>query len=311
MVSPLESTLAKPATSTQQALRLSVAWLVMLAVSNLPTILLRELAGSMPAWMLGARLAVLAGALLITSLWRELRPVRAYVLLSLAVIALSEGVAYAANLLPMREVLAANNNTFLTMVGTQQVQRLAVGLLMLAASALVLHQRRAFYWQVGNSAAPAGPLKFVGVMGTSTWKRRGPLILLATAGGVVAFILLAGGSASLSNLLRALPLLPFVLLFAAINAFGEEITYRAPQLGALEPALGPTQSLLLTSIYFGLAHFYGVPYGVIGVLMASAIGWLLGKSMLETRGFLWAWLIHVGLDMVIFTIMAAGSLPPR
>jgi hypothetical protein len=34
-----------------------------------------------------------------------------------------------------------------------------------------------------------------------------------------------------------------------------------------------------------------VPNGVIGVVMATCLGWLLGKAMLETRGFFWAWFI--------------------
>ena len=101
-----------------------------------------------------------------------------------------------------------------------------------------------------------------------------------------------------------------VLLFAASNAFGEEIIYRAPWLGALEGPVGPVHALLITAVYFGISHFYGVPYGILGVVMAFIPGWLMGKAMLETRGFFWAWFIHLCMDIVIFFSMALGSINP-
>jgi hypothetical protein len=86
--------------------------------------------------------------------------------------------------------------------------------------------------------------------------------------------------------------------------------YRAPWLGALEGPLGALQALLISSVFFGVAHFYGVPYGVVGEIMAFIPGWLMGKAMLETRGFFWAWVIHLSMDMVIFFFMALGSVVP-
>jgi len=49
---------------------------------------------------------------------------------------------------------------------------------------------------------------------------------------------------------------------------------------------------LLTAVFFGIGHYYGIPYGVIGAVMAGVLGWLLGKSMLEIKGIFWAWVIH-------------------
>jgi hypothetical protein len=72
--------------------------------------------------------------------------------------------------------------------------------------------------------------------------------------------------------------------------------------------LSNRQAILLTAAYFGIGHYYGVPYGIIGVLMAGILGWLLGKSMLETKGFFWAWFIHFLQDVMIFSFMAIGSI---
>jgi hypothetical protein len=42
--------------------------------------------------------------------------------------------------------------------------------------------------------------------------------------------------------------------------------------------------------------------------MATFLGWILGKSMLETRGFWWAWFIHFLQDVMIFMFLAIGSI---
>ena len=57
------------------------------------------------------------------------------------------------------------------------------------------------------------------------------------------------------------------------------------------------------------AH-YGIPYGVVGVAMAFALGWLLARSMVETRGLFWAWFIHFCQDVIIFSFLAIGSITP-
>jgi hypothetical protein len=51
-------------------------------------------------------------------------------------------------------------------------------------------------------------------------------------------------------------------------------------------------------------------YLVVGVLLASFLGWILAKSMLETRGMFWAWFIHFWQDVWIFSFLAIGSIVP-
>ncbi len=104
--------------------------------------------------------------------------------------------------------------------------------------------------------------------------------------------------------MKALPLFPVALLIATINAFNEEFTLRAAPLSELTRAVGGRQALLISTVFFGLGHFYGIPNGVIGVVLSGFLGWFLGKSMLETKGFFWAWLIHFMQDVIIFTFLA-------
>jgi hypothetical protein len=74
--------------------------------------------------------------------------------------------------------------------------------------------------------------------------------------------------------------------------------------------VGSRQALRLVAAYFGLGHFYGVPYGVIGVVLAWFLGWILARSMLETRGLTWAWFIHFLQDVAIFGFLAIGAITP-
>jgi membrane protease YdiL (CAAX protease family) len=62
--------------------------------------------------------------------------------------------------------------------------------------------------------------------------------------------------------------------------------------------------LLLTSVFFGIAHYFGQPSGLIGVVMAGIAGWIWAKSMVETRGAAWAVGIHWVQDVVIFCFLA-------
>lgn len=55
-----------------------------------------------------------------------------------------------------------------------------------------------------------------------------------------------------------LPVLPIVFLLAATNTFNEEFQFRNVPLATLPALLGKAQALLLTAVYSGLEHFYGI-----------------------------------------------------
>jgi membrane protease YdiL (CAAX protease family) len=174
---------------------------------------------------------------------------------------------------------------------------------------LLVHRRENFFFVKGKLDAQAAPIPLI-MSRPSSWKVLGPAIAGAMCLGLAVFTLVFGSLPSMQSLKNALPLLPFVFLFAASNAFGEEMLSRAPWLAALEVPIGAVHALLVTAVYFGIGHFYGVPYGIPGVILAFIPGWLLGKSMLETRGFFWAWFIHFWMDVVVFTFIALGSVTP-
>jgi len=98
--------------------------------------------------------------------------------------------------------------------------------------------------------------------------------------------------------------LPAILIAAAINAFGEEFEFRSMPLVRLEPVFGPGQAIIMAAVMFGLMHYFGDPGGPIGVLLAGYLGWIAAKSMIETRGFVMAFVIHFVGDFFIYCFWA-------
>ena len=104
--------------------------------------------------------------------------------------------------------------------------------------------------------------------------------------------------------MRALIYLPAVIIGAAINAIAEEFEFRSVLMARLEPVLGPRQAIMITTALFGLLHYFGVPSGPIGVLLVAFLGWVAAKSMIETRGIVWAFSLHFLADFVIYAFAA-------
>lgn len=285
-----------------------IAWLVMLLVSSLPNILFLELTGSLPNWLFWAKL-VLIVALLLGSLFSEsLRPLRLFFGVLLSFYLLEWGVARLFDALEYGNWFA-NANPFVQQIGLVQVTRTTAAVLMALVMLAVFRRLDRFFLVKGRLDAPARPIPFI-LTRPPSWRILGPAITGAMCLGLVVFIFVFGSPPSLESLAPVLSLLPIVLIFAASNAFGEEMLYRAPWLAALETPVGPTQTLLITATNFGIAHYYGVPFGVVGSLMAFIPGWLNGKAMLETRGFFWAWFIHFWMDVVIYFFIALGAVSP-
>ena len=295
-------------TTTGKGVRLAAAWTATLLVSLLPDILVRELGGNLPTWLYGAKVGLVALLLLVSLFWKRLRPLWLFFAVLLSVFVLQWGVDRFYSLMDYAAWFAGADS-FVQDVGMVQIQRATTGILMVLVMLVLVRRFDRFFFVKGKLDAPAAPIPLITSKPVS-WSILGPAIAGAMCLGLLVFSLAFGSLPSLGALKNVLPLLPFVLLFAASNAFGEEMIYRAPWLSALEGPVGPAQALLITAVYFGIGHFYGVPYGILGVVMAFVPGWLMGKAMLETRGFFWAWFIHVCMDIVIYSFIALGSISP-
>ena len=289
----------------QRNVVLIVAWAVTLLVSTLPTILLNELGSGVPDWLFWVQVAFIAVILALTFLWKAIKPLAAYFIVILVLFLAEWGLQ---NWLGESSLWKSwfSSAAFTSSMLSMQILRFGVALIMIAAMLVIKKQRSAFFLVKGDLSAIAEPIPLL-MNKAEPWSKLGPTLALFISLGTLVFLVLSSRP-TLDVLARTLPFLPLVLLFAAMNAFSEEMNYKASFLSVLHDVVGKDQSLLLIAAFFGIGHYYGVPYGIVGVLMAGFLGWLLGKSMLETKGFVWAWFIHFLQDVLIFSFMAIGSI---
>jgi membrane protease YdiL (CAAX protease family) len=287
----------------------ALAWGLLLLFSILPEIVWRSLGGEPPAWLFAVKMACAAALLLASLAWGDLKPLSGFFLTVLVVFGLEWLVPQVFSFLSFQSNIY-DLPPFARQMLAVQAPRFTTG--AMAAGFLWLLTRRGRYpfflrpGQLGATAAPAPPI----MDRPTSWRRLGPILGLALTSGLVVFMLVFGTPPSGEQLAGVLPLLPLVLIFAASNAFGEEMIYRASFLTTLEGAIGPRQALFSTALLFGIGHYYGVPYGLLGVAMSFVVGWIMGKAMLETRGFFWAWFIHICMDIAVFVFIAMGSITP-
>jgi membrane protease YdiL (CAAX protease family) len=297
--------LAAP-TNKKPSLRGAVvlAWATTLLVSTLPDIIWRELGRVPPPHLIWVKVALLLIVLGVATAWKPGRPLRGYLTM------LGTLLVFGTVLQNLGEMSAWENRfagSFQsTMLGTQLL-RVALALIMIMVLLALGYRRRQCFLTRGDLKAPAGRVRWLGIDESTPWHHLAPIAAVLIGLGTLTFLVIATRP-GLSMIGRVLPVLPAVLLLAAMNAFGEEVSYRAALLAPLGQAIGNTHALMLTAVFFGIGHYYGVPYGVIGVVMATFLGWFMGKAMLETRGFLWPWFIHFVQDVLIFSFMAAGII---
>jgi membrane protease YdiL (CAAX protease family) len=284
------------------------AWCLTLLVSLLPDIILREMFGGIPAWLFWAKIALL-GIFFIASLsLKFLRPLALFILILLVIFLLEWGVDRFYHSISF-STWFAGQSAFVRDIGMVQVPRATIGILVVLIMLLLFRSLGGFFFVRGKLDAEAAPIPLL-MTRSASWCVLGPAIAIAMSLGLLVFTFVFGSLPSVQSIKHLGSFLPFIILFAVSNSFGEEMLYRAPWLAALERPVGRTQALLLTATFFGIGHYYGVPYGIVGVIMAFIPGWLMGKAMLETRGFLWAWIIHFSMDFVIFSLIALGSIAP-
>ena len=180
-------------------------------------------------------------------------------------------------------------------------------LVLLGPGRLGRHQLRLV---VGDDRRTAG--RGVYTAGTSPrWRRLGLCwAVLITVGTLTAMTVALGSKAEDLDVLAWS--LPAIAVLAATNTVNEEFGYRNVPLALLPGVIGVRQAMIATGLMFGLAHYYGNPPGASGVLLATFLGVFIAKSVLETGGSKWAWIIHWLQDMVIFSFLTAawGALGP-
>ena len=166
-----------------------------------------------------------------------------------------------------------------------------------------LKDRNSFFLVKGNLNVKADAIKWLGIEGDRVSWGKLALIsgILISTGTFIATILTVTGFKMPPSMGNYIKIFPIILVFAFLNSLFEGIIYRNGILGTLSRLLPKDEAVLLAAFIFGIGHYYGAPGGIIGALMSTALGWYMGRSVIETKGMAAAWLIHFMQDVVIFS----------
>lgn len=154
------------------------------------------------------------------------------------------------------------------------------------------------YFSLGQINAPAVEMKLLGIKAKDGWLKTGLSLslIISLATGVFMYFQLKEAHVDWSLLQNGIG---WVILFSLTNSFGEEMIFRMGIVSPLKGLLSPLMIYFISAILFGVPHLAGMPSGVIGATMAGFLGFVLAKSLYETKGFFWAWVIHFIQDVII------------
>lgn len=193
-----------------------------------------------------------------------------------------------------------------------QLLLLALAMAVLLILLLVSKENLALFLAPGDVTASASAVWWLGIPEGTSWSGLGLGLSFIITLGTSTFVYLQfrkyGGA--FRKLVRYLP---WVLLFSLTNSFSEEVIYRLGIIVPLYGTVAPACIMLISAVAFAAPHLRGMPNGLVGVVMAGFLGWLLAKSVLETHGIFWAWFIHFLQDVVIYSafVMTAASAKLR
>ena len=163
-----------------------------------------------------------------------------------------------------------SNRVVNTQIKFQSLQ-LVLAAVVLFLIYLINPENFAHFFRLGNVNAHISKIAWLGVSGNETW------LEIATSIGL------------------------FITLGTAIFMF-----FQLKKAGIFSVSI----VILISGVVFGAPHYFGMPSGVVGALMAGFLGWLLAMSLVETQGLFLAWTIHFVQDVVIITSMILMSRKP-
>jgi membrane protease YdiL (CAAX protease family) len=291
-------------TPSSSAALVPIAWVMTLLVSRLPEIVLRDIFGLSVPWMPWA-VVVLSGLLWVASRFVvRLRPLERY----LAVMTI---LAVLLAVIPMIfesstwEALVPPTGHPIVILLAERLVLALLALVMIGVVALLGTRPADAYVRLGDLNAPTTSRK-PGSTELLRWGLFGPVMLL-----FLAFITAWAAAPMVRgavDLMAALPFLGLAAIAAFLNAFWEEVAYRAAPLSQLQRAIGPSAGVLILAAWFGLGHYYGgIPSGLMGALLTGAVALLFGRAMIETRGLGWPVALHFVGDLVIYVFLALAA----
>jgi hypothetical protein len=244
----MTSNTSRANTSPPRQSLLVLAWVVTLLVSFLPNIIWQETTGQQPDWLLWAKVILLAILILLSFISKVIQPLRHYFVL-VAVLYLATELAQWIELTTLWQRWFGGSGSFSVEMLGAQILRLATALVMIGGLLVLGYRRREFFLAKGELDAPAEREQWLGMKEPEPWTEFGRSFAIVITLVTLIFLVIAGRP-SLRALGQLLPLLPMVLLLAAMNAFSEETSYRAALLAPLHNVVGKQHAVFLTAVFF-------------------------------------------------------------
>jgi membrane protease YdiL (CAAX protease family) len=290
----------RPTDSTRSLLYVAWAIVVLLTV---PEIILRAFLRVDTSWMLLARIGLLVGSFALSFVWPLIRPLRGMLVVFLVIYVVEAWLLL--TVIPQSQIYrdVVGDDPNLAFFG-ERLMRIGAVLVMFGVLLLMGFRRRDLYLAVGDVRATAEPTRLKIPHKPQPWTTFGRNYAIISV-GLLLFFLIPALQPSLANF--SVGLLLFAFVCAAMNSFAEEFLYRSALIPQVLPLFGKGATLMLVSAWFGLAHYFGVPNGMTGVLLAGIGGWFFAKSMIETRGIAWAWFLHFLADFTVYLLLLLGG----
>lgn len=250
------------------------------------------------------KIAVLLAAVFLCLLIGSLRPLWKLAA-SLLVVNASFVLTAAVRTLPGWAALFSGAGFFQAIAGNVAVK--LIGILPVAAALVLMtgSWKKAFL-APGRLSEKAGAIGWLGIPGgTIPWGRLSVISgLLIMTGTALLSILTATGFRLPNGAGRLVQSFPLILLLALVNSFCEGLVFRSAVLAPLKDGFPKIYAAAMPALFFGIAHYEGIPGGPLGAAMSGVLGWYMTRAMVETGGFLPGWIIHFLQDIAIFSTLA-------
>lgn len=194
--------------------------------------------------------------------------------------------------------IEVGKNSYINFQINYQLLLLGIAFISMISSYILNPESLKSILSIGNLSAVGEELKIFGIKKGDSWLKTGVSlsIFISLATGIFMYFQLKGQTIDYSLLKTGFL---WIVLFSLTNSFSEEMIFRVGINAPLTNLLSPNKIFLISAVIFGVAHFQGMPSGIIGVILAGLLGYVLSKSIHETNGIFWAWLIHFLQDIII------------
>ena len=290
--------------------RLLFAIVSTLLASILLDIIVKESIGYAPAWLSVSKFFILIGVGIFLAFARKDEHLSKYSVVLGALVITPQLTRFIAQTFWWQHRF--DESIFIESLGSMILLKFIQVIPIIALLLLIYKSPGEVYLVKGDLSVKAEKISWLGIDEDSiSWGTLSVIsALLISFGTLLLTLVTVTGFLLTETIGRLLRILPFIVLFALVNSFSEGVIFRSAVLGPLKNVLTKNQMILAAAVFFGMAHFYGVPRGVIGVVMSGILGWYMCRSMYETKGFLSSWIIHFMQDVVIFSMlfMTGGTI---